>query len=116
MFGFRCIARWPIHVLCVICVANASAQLLLLDQHDTAGAQLSIEGLAAQADHAFSDTAVEANCQRPQSTGWQAPQATRSTCWNATAGAAPTRGSGPPAGFPTATNHSLFVLGIGLRL
>lgn len=116
MFGIRCISRWTIHLICIICIANASVQLLLSSRQASSGSVVFMECLATQAGHAFSDTAVEANCYRPHSTSWQPPHATPSSCRTGDPKAASKPCGGMPDGFRTSTHNSLIGLGIGLRL
>lgn len=116
MFGIRGISRWTIHLICIICIANASVQLLLSTRQASSGSVVFMECLAAQVGHAFSDTAVEANCHRPHSTSWQPPHATRSNWRTLDLKAASKPCGGRPAGFRMSIPNSLLGLGIGWRL
>lgn len=116
MFDTRCIPRWSIHLLCAWCLAAASLQLPLTIEQRVRGSVASIECLATPPIAAFSDTAVEANCQSPLTTDWHSKHVAHA-CFRL-AGIKPQAMpcNALSEGYLALMNGSLFILGTGLRL
>lgn len=116
MFGIRCISLWAIHLLCLGCLANAAFQLLMTHAQDCCGSVVSVERLVAPAVATYSDTAVEANCQRVQAASSDTKQVVRACQRLADCQAGCVACRGLAEDYRTFKNSSLFVLGTGLRL